>query len=455
MTIGRRLLLLTTFVTTIALGGSLYAVWVAFSLTQERQLDGAILALAEDDRQRIEAGETPSVVLDRPGPTANHVGPLPHLGALYDADGAVAARSRGLTAWSPDRAHIDRPRTRPFDLTGGPKRLRGLTLDVSGGRTLFVGTSRADVDGDDAFLARAMAVAFVVGLGWVVTVTAWFLRRFTRGHEVIATTARAVAAGDLTARVGQADAETAQLAGDVDRMIERLALLVDAQKRFIAEAAHELRSPLTTLYGHLQHAASKDRTAAEYREHIDEALDSAGRLKGTAEDLLALARLGTQSGAEDATLVAWKDVLVRVEEATRREAAERGGTITFHRTTSHVFGRATELERLCRNLVENALRHGGPRPTVTVRVEPHPRGVRLLVEDEGPGIAEPDRDRVFDTFFRSARTRGDEVAGTGLGLPIAREIARAHGGDVEVLSSERGARFAITLPAPPRQLVSA
>ncbi|NVL83830.1 histidine kinase dimerization/phospho-acceptor domain-containing protein, partial [Escherichia coli] len=118
-------------------------------------------------------------------------------------------------------------------------------------------------------------------IGLTVLVTWRVVRRLTRGHEAIAETARRVAAGDLGARTAlrSGDEEVVQLAHDVDEMVRRLEILVEGQQRFIAHAAHELRSPLTALYGELQLAVRRSRSADEYRATIEEALDSARRLK--------------------------------------------------------------------------------------------------------------------------------------------------------------------------------
>ena len=184
--------------------------------------------------------------------------------------------------------------------------MRGVLTDVPGaaGLKLLFAASRADLDGDATFLQRAMELVFAVAVAWTVGVATWIVRRLTRNQRRIAEVVRRVAAGDLSARVGAARAGAAaaaqaaagdevRLVMDVDDMIDRLAGLLSAQRVFIAHAAHELRSPLTALYGELALALRRSRDADEYRAAIREALDSTRQLKGLAEDLLAVARLGT------------------------------------------------------------------------------------------------------------------------------------------------------------------
>ncbi|MGC4094561.1 MAG: sensor histidine kinase [Polyangiaceae bacterium] len=110
-----------------------------------------------------------------------------------------------------------------------------------------------------------------------------------------------------------------------------------------------------------------------------------------------------------------------------------------------VHGRALDLQRLLRNLVDNALRHAPAHSTIHCTADVDGPLVTLRVSDQGPGVSDSDRERIFEPFFRSPETRGTAQQGSGLGLSIVREIARAHGGDVRVESSQQGATFAVEL----------
>jgi two-component system heavy metal sensor histidine kinase CusS len=304
---------------------------------------------------------------------------------------------------------------------------------------------------DTEFLRQVMLIAALLSVGFTVLVTWRVVRRLTRGHEAIGEVARRVSAGDLSARAALrgGDDEVVQLAHDVDEMVRRLEILVEGQQRFIAHAAHELRSPLTSLYGELQLALRRSRSAEEYRTSIEEALDSATRLKLLAEDLLALARVGAEREASH-TPVALDEVAKSAAAWVSREAGRRHIELAFDTDGSMVLGHAIDLERLIRNLLDNAVRHSPEGGRVRVEARSEGGTVHLSVVDEGPGVPPEERERVFEPFFRAAseRTRDD---GSGLGLAIVREIARVHGGDVSVEAGPegRGARFRASLPAAP------
>jgi two-component system heavy metal sensor histidine kinase CusS len=294
-----------------------------------------------------------------------------------------------------------------------------------------------------------MLIVFAVAVFWAVLVATWVVGRLTRGHEAIAAAARSVAGGDLSARVAvpRGTDEVSRLASDVNRMIEQLSGLVASQREFIAHAAHELRSPLTTLYGELQLALRRERDADGYRGAIEEALDSATRLKTLAEDLLALARIGS-TVADSGELVSPRTA---VEEAVRTVASEaqaRDVRLAIDGDARVVSGRPQDLERLFRNLVENAVRHSPPGAAVEVRLRDTNEHVVVTVSDEGRGVPDGDRERIFEPFFRGAHESVNDVPGVGLGLAIARKIASAHGGALELgPARDRGAQFVVRLPA--------
>jgi two-component system heavy metal sensor histidine kinase CusS len=146
-----------------------------------------------------------------------------------------------------------------------------------------------------------MTTVFGLALLWTLLVAVVVVWRLTRDHRTIAVVARRVAAGDFDARIRMlsGDREVMQLAQDIDAMIDHLGVLIGLQQRFIANAAHELRSPLTTLYGELSHALRRSREPAEYERAIQEALGATQRLRRLTDDLLAVAR-SVRDGVERA-----------------------------------------------------------------------------------------------------------------------------------------------------------
>jgi len=440
----------TALTVTVAFGAASFVV----ERSEERQLDEALRVEARQEANEIAAGEDRGLrISDRGGPAADDIGRLTKYAAIYTSDGRVVDQTPTFTRGVPTFATMPNPPGVPFDVMYGKEHLRAIFVTVPGphGELLLLAAPREDLEKDTEFLRQVMLIAALLSIGSTILVTWRVVRRLTRGHEAIADAARKVAAGDIGARVALkgGDDEVMQLARDVDEMVARLAILVESQQRFVAHAAHELRSPLTSLYGELQLALRRSRSAEEYRTAIEEALDSARRLKVLAEDLLAIARIGADRDTPHSP-VALDEVAKRAASLVERDAARRNIAIDVDTDGSLVLGHAIDLERLLRNLLDNAVRHSPEGGHVRVLAKSEGETVHLSVMDEGPGVPLEDRERVFEPFFRAAdeRRRDD---GSGLGLAIVREIARGHGGDVSVEDGPdgRGALFRAKIPAAP------
>jgi two-component system OmpR family sensor kinase len=451
-----RLIVAVAAVTAATLGGAFAVVSFVVNQDQERHLDSELL-----DEALHEASETARlvdgkwVISDRPGPAMHQVAPLPKVAAIYDARGALLTANVTMKVAPPAFAQIRHAPRHCFDLTLGEHVLRAVIVPFARepGARLFLAVPRTDLDGDAAFLANAMEIVWVVACLWAILVAITVVRRLTSNHQAIITVAHQVADGNLDARIGRraGDRETAQLAEDIDHMIERLSTLVTSQQRFIAYAAHELRSPLTTLYGELSHALRRPRDADEYRRAIEEALDSTYRLKVLAEDLLALARLGAPPDPAPESTPLARIVDAAVHAALKLASQSQVGVeVQGSAGDLRVLGRAQDLERLLRNLLDNAIQHSPEGATVRVEVDAREAELLVAVVDEGPGVAAEDAEKIFEPFFRRPRTAPERSPGAGLGLAIAGEIAQAHGGSIRVeqaAGQPRGARFVVTLPA--------
>ncbi len=420
--------------------------------SEERQLDEALHAEARQEASEVAQAKDLSLhISDRGGPEADDVGRLTKFAALYAGDGHVYDYTRTFTRAVPDLEAIRHPNGIPFELVYEGERLRAIMAAVPGasGAVLLLAAPRADLDKDTAFLRRVMIAAALLSISFTLLVTWRVVRELTRGHEAIAGVARRVAAGDIQARIGitDGDDEVVQLARDVDNMVKRLAMLVESQQRFVAHAAHELRSPLTSLYGELQLALRRSRSADEYKASIEEALDSTRRLKALTEDLLALARIGSGSTRESRhTPCEVKEVAANAAAWVAREALRRKVDIAIDADGSLVLGHAFELERLIRNLLDNAIRHSPEGGRIYLEAKGDGDNVELSVLDEGPGVPSDERERVFEPFYR-ASTELPRDGGAGLGLAIVREIVRSHGGDIRVSAGPngKGALFRATL----------
>ena len=229
--------------------------------------------------------------------------------------------------------------------------------------------------------------------------------------------------------------EIARLAETMNEMLGRLQDAYQRQERFVADAAHEHRSPLASLRVQLEVDGD------EGTRHL---LDEVIRMQRLVDDLLILARsdagqLATQSSSVDL------DDIVLGEAVRLREIGSRAAVDTSAVSAGQVRGNAEQLLRVVRNLLENAVRHAAARVVVTLREADGE--VVLTVQDDGPGVPPAERSRIFERFARadSARARGS--GGAGLGLAIARTIAESHGGTLGLDDTDGGASFVLRLPA--------
>ena len=270
--------------------------------------------------------------------------------------------------------------------------------------------------------------------------------RLTRPIIALDETARRVTEGDLDARAPLGGvAEQRRLAQTFNAMTAQLARLIDAQREFVADASHQLRTPLAGL--RLRIESARDQSSdAEQRDDLDHALGEVDRLSGIVSELLELSRAdGPEPGDERADLGAaqrrvgdrWT-ALAAAGECTL--LLDAGGPVV------PVACAAADLDRIIDALVENAIAYA---PQTTIRVGA--RGAEAWVEDGGPGIDAAELDAVFERFHRGRAGRTGP-AGTGLGLAIARELARRWGGDVTLAAGPGGGlRAQISLP-PARQV---
>ena len=285
----------------------------------------------------------------------------------------------------------------------------------------------------------------------VALVTWWAAGRALRPVKRVSRTLEQITAFDLHRRVpetGMAD-EIGELTRTVNATLQRLDTAVDRQRRFVADASHELRGPLASLRADLE-------ISIEHPEHtpwstvVAATLTDVERLQQLTEDLLLLARLDATHAPAHAVVDLAAIASAAADEVLTGVAVERRGLAGGALVT----GNRSQLDRLVRNLVANAAAHASG--CVTVGIDRLAGVVRLLVSDDGAGISPVDRTRIFEPFVRldDARTRG--TGGTGLGLAIVRDIAAAHHASVDITDTEpHGATFVVTFTAAGRDAGSA
>ena len=270
-------------------------------------------------------------------------------------------------------------------------------------------------------------------------------RRVTRRLEALASGVERWGAGALKARVPvDGDDEISRLAATFNRAADRLDALLEQQKHMVATASHELRSPLARLRMGLE-LVSEEPDAERRQARVRQLHGDVVELDGLIEELLLHARADARSDARPAQPVDLQALLAE-------EAARTGATVQDSAPVI-LEGDAVMLRHMVRNVLENAQRHGARAadapPTVRAAIDVAGPQVRLVVDDDGPGIPEEDRERVFAPFFRRRGGAG-APSGHGLGLALVRQVARYHGGDAVCRDNPRGggARFEITLPLP-------
>lgn len=444
MTFRFRTALVVLVLTAVTMGGAFAVVWERFVESQRRQLDVALLEVARREASEAEAGDLRFT--DAPGPSANAVGPLPKYGVIYTLTGRPVSTTPNWTAETAPPMPRLVPLDQGFDFEQDGQPLRGVLVAVPGSTMrVLLATPRDDLEDDARILARAMTIAFAVGCVWAGIVAFGVATRLTREHSLVGSVARRVANGDTSARVAfrSSDRDLRQLADDLNTMIERLVGLLAVQDRFIAHAAHELRTPLTALRIELEHALRTATDRSDYESAVKGALESARRLSDLAEDLLSLAR--AKSAPAQAVEVDLAEPLAEAIGEVAPLGRSRDVFIENDAAGGLVLGDRRGLARLFRNVLENAIRYSPPATRVRVSVARSDEGTEVNIRDEGPGIDESDVERIFEPFARGAR-RGD-AQGTGLGLTIARELARSFGGDLRV-SPGPGGRFSVHLRSP-------
>jgi signal transduction histidine kinase len=304
----------------------------------------------------------------------------------------------------------------------------GVVLDLPDGRTLVarVATERQPARAFGFFATLAL-LALAVGAGAYPVV-----RRLTRRLERLKVGVEALGEGDLATRVPvEGRDEVAALARSFNRSAERIEELVGAHKALLANASHELRSPLARIRMALEMLGSEANPAlrAEVERDI-------GELDALIDEILLASRLDAApetTGREAVDLLA-----LAAEESARVGASLEGASVTLD-------GDARLLRRMIRNLLENAKRHGGGT-AVDVDVRGAAGTATIRVCDRGPGVAEAERERIFEPFYRLAGA-SEAQGGAGLGLSLVRQIARHHGGDVRCLARNGGGScFEVTLP---------
>jgi len=408
------------------------AVLVVAAVAMVRFVDRSLAAQAADDatlraQQIADAGVHDGVTIVVADPEEEFVQALD--GSTVVSSSANVAGSPALATPGPEVAvRLEVP-----NIAGPFIAVSEVGEGADGPRTVVVGLNIDDVVEARRLVAISLAVGIPLVLLLVAVMTWWLVGRTLRPVEEIREEVERISSRELERRVPvpAGDDEIGRLAATMNRMLERLERSQERRRRFVADAAHELRSPVAVIRQHAE-------VAVEHPEATDAAdlgrvvLAEDERLQRLVEDLLLLARIDER--APDLHEVDLDDVVLA--EAERLRGTTSIAVDTRGVSAGRVRGERASLERVVRNLVDNAARHARSRAAVGVA---HRDGyVVLEVEDDGPGIEPADRERALERFVRLDGARDRHTGGAGLGLSIVRDVTRAHGGTVELGESGLG-----------------
>lgn len=426
--------------TTMAAGAVLLVVTLGQSLSESG--DDLARSRVRDLASVAKAGGLPKVLSNIDGEGVAQV---------VDGSGKVLAASPNIDdeeAISTLRPPGDKPVV--VTITNAPDddeiedyRVWALSVDTADGPvSIYVGKSLESVEEATRTLRRSLSIAVPLTLVLLAAGTWFVIGKALRPVEGIREQLTTITDEDLDRRVPvpRSDDEVSRLAKTMNTMLDRLEIASRKQREFVADASHELQSPLTAIRVQLE-VATAHPEVADWNAIAANVLGDSAQMERLVRDLLYLAREHDQRGLPSEA--------VDLDDIVLQEAARVRTTTAIVLDNSKVSGAPVhgsrdDIRRLVRNLIENAVQHASR--TVRLTVSHDQQHSRLDVEDDGPGVPLADRDRVFDRFYRADASRSRHDGGTGLGLAIARAIAKRHGGTLELIDSDVGAHFVVILP---------
>lgn len=450
----------------VLLGAANVAVYAGASLYLARWLDGHVRTVAATEAASSTDGDTDVHLHESQYTQLQGGGFTEKLVQIFDETGALRLQSTSLG----NGARLISHETIRRALAGeapmaqaevGGRRVRLAVLRASrDGRpfAVAVGLFADDVDRGLAFLGWLLGGVWLVSVGGTAALGYQLASRALAPVARITERASWIAQGHFDARLDAPKVldEVGRMTVLLNSMLDRLQRAVDTNRRFAADASHELRSPITAMAGELDVALRHPRSAEQYRETLRLVRDRVAALTDLANDLTLLSRV--QEGVDE---IALREVPLApvVDEAFARWApAANARHLRLVRAgveTVQVYADRSLVSRVVDNVIGNAVHYNrdGGAVSVTAHVTAPAPGawaptlVTIEVRDEGPGIPAVEHERVFARFFRLDESRRRHTGGSGLGLAICREVVHALGGAIRVAaSSPEGTTIAITLP---------
>jgi signal transduction histidine kinase len=367
--------------------------------------------------------------------------------ALVSPQGRVLVGNIALSPHRPAAARwIEFDEAPPADeRSDAPLRVVAYEQRLPDGSRLLTGLRLRSQDRFLTLMQHTAMVAFVFAatlgalVGWLTS--RWVSRRL----RSLDATAERVGGGELALRapLDHSDDAFDRLARRFNGMLDRIEELLGGVRHATDHIAHDLRTPLTRLRNRLEELRQQPASASQ-RAALDGAVAETDQLLQSFGALLRLARIEAQAPALDDPLLDMRELVGDAVELYAPSAAERGVRVRADLQTAWIRGDRDQLFQAVVNLLDNALKYAPADSDVEVSLGTGPDGVELQIDDQGPGIPEPDRERVFDRFQRLEAHRGSP--GVGLGLSLVRAIVQRHGGRVLLLTRAPGLRAKLILP---------
>lgn len=447
-----RLILSHLTVIVVILTCSGFAAYWMLSRAVHNQLDAALLAVAETEAAMLKSNQQQPIRLNETMAGANQLSfaRIDRLVQIINSHGEVLARSSNLgttrlPASTELLARLSTGETIFETLsTFGDEPVRMVSMPINRLDAPIIIQVAGSLD-DVRNVLNAASLLFVVMtlvlLAAVGGVGASLTRKVFHAIDNIVYQAHRINEANLSERLphpGTRD-EIGKLVDTLNEMLDRIERSFEVQRRFTADASHELRSPLSRLRTELEISLRRPRDTAEYQETLQSCMDEVARLTMIVEELLVLARLdaGLERGSVEA--VPLNSIIQTVVERIQPMADKRDVQIIVEPLKSIIAKIARgSIDLILTNLLDNAIKFSPPGGRVTIRLDIEETEAALSVSDTGPGIELDEQSQLFERFYRGSIARTTDVTGVGLGLALSQAIARSHGGHIEVSNIHGG-----------------
>jgi len=435
--------------------------WALRRAVLGRIIDDAVLWLASTEAAALQADPTQPVRVHEMAPGA---GPpsfarLDKFVQITDLDGRVVARSTtlGTSRLPTPPGMLERAREGEtvFGTVSdfGEEPIRMVLLPATVGATRYAIQVAMSLDDAYAVLHTGRWLVFsmsIVILGGIGFTSARLARRALQPIDRVVTRARRIGEANLADRLphpGTQD-EIGRLVETLNDMLSRLERSFEVQRRFTADAAHELRSPLSRLRAELEVTLRRRREVGDYEETLHSCLDEVERVQSLIEELLALARIDARQEPERPEPVPIGDIVAAAVAAVRPKALRRSIDVTIDRPADLLVTTAPVAAQVAlANILDNAVKFSPFGGQVRITVTAGREEAVITVSDCGPGVAPEEAAQLFERFYRGKASRSAGAPGVGLGLAISRALVEGQGGRISVdMCSDAGATFSVRLP---------